>query len=61
MENLRRALLRLLTVFRHGRSERELGREVDAHLAELQREFERRGLSPEDARLALETARPSWE
>ncbi|HEU4926942.1 MAG TPA: ABC transporter permease, partial [Vicinamibacterales bacterium] len=52
MENLRRALLRLLTVFRHGRSERELGREVDAHLVELQREFERRGLSPEDARLA---------
>jgi putative ABC transport system permease protein len=52
MENLRRALLRLLTVFRHGRSERELGREVDAHLGELQREFERRGFSPEEARMA---------
>src|SRR5215213_2358605 len=52
MENLRRALLRLLTAFRHRRSERELGREVDAHLGELQREFERRGLTPEDARLA---------
>jgi putative ABC transport system permease protein len=52
MGNLRRALLRLLTVFRHGRSERELGREVDAHLGELQREFERRGLSPEEARVA---------
>jgi len=52
MGNLRRILLRLLTLFRHGRSERELGREVDAHLGELQREFERRGLSPEDARVA---------
>ena len=52
MGNLRRTLLRLLTLFRHGRSERELGREVDAHLGELQREFERRGLSPDDARLA---------
>src|SRR5688572_29846835 len=52
MGNLRRILLRLLTLFRHGRSERELGREVDAHLGELQREFERRGLAPDDARVA---------
>src|SRR3954471_10810198 len=52
MGSLRRTLLRLLTVFRHGRSERELAQEVDAHLAELQREFQRRGLPPEDARVA---------
>ena len=52
MGTLRRILLRLLTVFRHGRSERELAHEVDAHLGELQRDFERRGLSPEDARSA---------
>jgi predicted permease len=50
MGTLRRILLRLLTAFRHGRSERELAQEVDAHLRELQREFERRGLTPEDAR-----------
>ena len=52
MGTLRRILLRLLTVFRHGRSERELAHEVDAHLGELQRDFERRGLSPEEARSA---------
>ena len=52
MGTLRRLLLRLLTVFRHGRSERELAHEVDAHLRELQRDFERRGLSPEEARRA---------
>jgi predicted permease len=52
MGNLRRTIQRLLTVFRHRRSERDLANEVDAHLAELQREFERRGLSPEDARIA---------
>src|SRR4029450_12259708 len=52
MENPRRALLRLLTAFRHGRAEGELGREVEAHLGELQREFERRGLSPGEARVA---------
>jgi putative ABC transport system permease protein len=52
MGSLRRTLLRLLTVFRHGPSERELAREVDAHLGELQREFERRGLPPDEARVA---------
>jgi len=52
MGSLRRTLLRLLTLFRRGRSERELAHEVDAHLGELQREFERRGLPPEDARVA---------
>ena len=56
MENLRRALLRLLTAFRHGRAEGELGREVEAHLGELQREFERRGLSPGEARVAARRA-----
>src|SRR3954464_9100313 len=56
MGNLRRALRRLLTVFRHGRSERELARELDGHLGELQQQFERRGLSPEDARLAARRA-----
>ena len=50
MGKLRRTLVRLLTVFRHERSERDLAHEVDAHLGELQREFERRGLAPEEAR-----------
>ncbi len=52
MGSLRRTLLRLLTLFRHERSEHELAREVEAHLAELQRELERHGLTPEDARVA---------
>jgi predicted permease len=52
MGNLRRSVLRLLTAFRHGRSEQDLAREVDTHLREMQREFERRGLSPEEARIA---------
>jgi putative ABC transport system permease protein len=56
MGSLRRTLLRLLAAFRHGRSEHELAREVDGHLGELQREFERRGLPPEDARIAATRA-----
>jgi len=56
MGNLRRAALRLLTLFGHGRSERELAREIDAHLAELQQQFEARGLSPEHARAAARRA-----
>jgi putative ABC transport system permease protein len=52
MASLRRTLLRLLTAFRHGPAERELAREVDAHLGVLQREFERHGLPPDEARVA---------
>jgi putative ABC transport system permease protein len=49
-------VLRLLNLLRYGRAESELAREIDSHLSELQQQFERRGLSPDDARLAARRA-----
>jgi hypothetical protein len=48
---MRRFFAKLKNVFRHRSAERDLTREVDAHLALLQDEFERRGMKPADARL----------
>jgi predicted permease len=56
MENLRRTLLRLWMFLRRGRAEAELAREIDAHLRALEADFERRGLSPGDARAAAKRA-----
>src|SRR5580658_7156162 len=53
---MRRFFARLKNVFRHGSAERELTREVDAHLAMLQDEFERRGMKPADARFEARRA-----
>jgi putative ABC transport system permease protein len=50
--SVRRFLLRLGNLFRPGRAESDLARELDAHLALVADELERRGLTPEDARLA---------
>ena len=47
---MRRFLARLTNLFHPSRAEGELAREIDAHLALLQEDFERRGLSPEAAR-----------
>ena len=52
----RRLLARLANVFRHGAADRELSREVSAHLDLLEDEFRRRGLTPDDARLAAKRA-----
>ncbi len=52
MGAIRRSLLRLYNLLRPERAERQLAREIAAHLALLEDEFQRRGLSPEDARLA---------
>ena len=52
----RRFLLRLYNVFRPGRTEPDLAREVAAHLGLLEDEYLRRGLSPEEARLAARRA-----
>jgi predicted permease len=52
MGALRRLVLRVINGFRPGRAEDELARETAAHLALLEDDFRRRGLSPEDARLA---------
>jgi predicted permease len=56
MSVFRRAVLRLYNVLRPGRAERQLAKEIDAHLALLEEDFRRRGLSPEDARAAARRA-----
>lgn len=56
MAELRRFLARVFTSLMPDRAERALAREVEAHLSILQREYESRGLSAEDARLAARKA-----
>ena len=53
---MRRFVLRLLNVFRAARGESELRREVDSHLALLEQDYRRRGMAPDDARLAARRA-----
>jgi predicted permease len=47
-----RPLHRLLSTFRQRRTDDDLGREMEAHLALAEDEYRRRGMSPEDARRA---------
>jgi len=49
---MRRLVLRLVNAFRPARSEPDLARELAAHLALLEDEFERRGMAPDEARRA---------
>ena len=56
MSALRRLVLRILNLVRHRDREAELSREIDAHLNQLQQDFERRGLSQDEARLAARRA-----
>ena len=56
MSRLRRLLYRLYNVLRPARGESELAREVASHLALLEDDFRRRGMSAEDARLAARRA-----
>ena len=49
---MRRFLARLNTFIRPARAEREMAREMEAHLNLLRDDFERRGLSPSEADLA---------
>ena len=56
MIHLRRILARLWSLFDNRRAEAELAREVDAHLVMLADDFELRGMSPEEARLAAKRA-----
>ncbi len=53
---MRRLFAKLKNVFSRGSAERDLMREVDAHLALLQDEFERRGMNPADARFQARRA-----
>jgi putative ABC transport system permease protein len=56
MTSLRRLFLRLVNVFRPDRAEPELARELDAHLALLADDFERRGMTPVEAQIAARRA-----
>ena len=56
MSTLRRWLRRLTTTFGSGRAERELNREVASHLALIEDDFRRRGLSADEARAAARRA-----
>jgi len=56
MSALRRFVLRLCNVFRPGRAEQELDREMAAHLALLEEDLQRRGLTREQAAIAAQRA-----
>ncbi len=54
-------LSKLGNLFRRGRAERELAREITSHLALLEDDFRRRGMAPSEARLAARRAYGSIE
>ena len=56
MAQLRRFLLRLSNVFRPDRAESELARELASHLMLLEEDFQRRGMTPDEARVAARRA-----
>ncbi len=53
---MRRLIIRLVNTFRPSRAEPELSREVASHLQLLADEFERRGMTPQQAALAAKRA-----
>jgi predicted permease len=56
MSEPRRVLMRLLSFLWTRRAERELARELDAHLRQMEDDFVRQGLSSDEARLAARRA-----
>jgi putative ABC transport system permease protein len=56
MARLRRFLLRLSNVFHPERAEPDLARQLASHLTLLEDDFRRRGMTPEEARLAARRA-----
>src|SRR6202451_2207404 len=56
MAHWRRIIARLRSLSANRRAEEELAREVASHLSLLADDFERRGMSPEEARLAAKRA-----
>src|SRR5688572_17303043 len=54
--NMTRFLRRLISLFTRRRDDVELARELDSHLALLEEEHRRRGLSPHDAHRAARSA-----
>src|SRR5439155_12188815 len=53
---MRRLILRIFNTFRSNRADADLARELASHLALLEDDFQRRRLSPEDARRAARIA-----
>ena len=56
MSQLIRFIRRLVNVLRGSRADDQLSRELDAHLRLIQDDFERRGMSPDEARRAARRA-----
>ena len=56
MRHLRRLFAKLKSLVRRGHADQELNREVSSHLTLLEDEFERRGMSPEEARIQARRA-----
>jgi putative ABC transport system permease protein len=56
MAALRQFFLRLIALIRNGIAERELGREIAAHLSLLEDEFIAKGMAPADAKIAARRA-----
>ena len=56
MKRWRRIVAKLLTLLRNKRVEEELAREVASHLALLEDEFQRRGMTPDEAHAAARQA-----
>jgi predicted permease len=56
MAGLRRFVHRILSALRHDRAEDDLAREVASHLAMLEEQFHRDGMTPDAARLAARRA-----
>ena len=56
MKQLRRFILKLTRLFTNSREEAELAREIAAHLALLEDDYLRKGMAPEEARLAARRA-----
>jgi putative ABC transport system permease protein len=53
---MRRAFAKLANLFHSRNADHEMTREIDSHLAMLQEKFERRGLAPDEAKLAARRA-----
>jgi predicted permease len=56
MKHLRRLFLRIFSLFTNEATEAELDREIAAHLALLEDEFQNKGMSPKEARVAARRA-----
>jgi predicted permease len=56
MRHFRRLFAKLTSLVRRGHADHELNREVSSHLTLLEDEFERRGMSPEEARIQARRA-----